>query len=284
MPQVSGPIVSLGSVPTMNHSSTLGPDVTLRPGPRVDLDPDEAVGRLLEVGDRPLGAGLVEEALPDEGRDVDREERRPGGRHQAVVGVAVPDPDGEGVGAGVAATGRRRRDVAVGVEVLRVVVRAGLEGGRPATARAVDRELAPERVDARVGVAGQDVGHDEGRLRADRLLAGRRHVGRHARQVVAVGVLDGQDRRVADLLAAVGQRPVGRDEVDRPDLLDTQRQGELAPSRSPWKFIPKSLALANTRSGPLIPIVLTDGMLSENWSAFRTRTGPRSRLSASFGV
>jgi len=30
-------------------------------------------------------------------------------------------------------------------------------------------------------------------------------------------------------------------------------------------------------------VALTDGMFSENWSAFRTRTGPRSVLSASFG-
>ena len=29
---------------------------------------------------------------------------------------------------------------------------------------------------------------------------------------------------------------------------------------------------------------LTDGMFSENWRAVRTRTGPRSRLSASAGV
>jgi hypothetical protein len=34
----------------------------------------------------------------------------------------------------------------------------------------------------------------------------------------------------------------------------------------------------------LIAAVLTAGMFSENWSAFRTRTGPRSRLSASAGV
>ena len=89
---------------------------------------------------------------------------------------------------------------------------------------------------------------------------------------------------MADRLAAVGERPVGRDEVDRADLLDAEREGELAPLRSPWNFIPNSWALAKTWSGPLIAIVLTDGMLSENWSALRTRTGPRSRLSASFGV
>ena len=32
---------------------------------------------------------------------------------------------------------------------------------------------------------------------------------------------------MADGLAAVGQRPVGRDDVDRPDLLDAEGEGQL---------------------------------------------------------
>ena len=32
---------------------------------------------------------------------------------------------------------------------------------------------------------------------------------------------------MADRLAAVGERPVGRDQVDRPDLLDAEREGQL---------------------------------------------------------
>ena len=61
----------------------------------------------------------------------------------------------------------RRRDVAERDEVLGVVVGAGLERRRSAAARSLQRELAPDRVLLRVGVAGQDVGHDVGRLRAD---------------------------------------------------------------------------------------------------------------------
>ena len=102
--------------------------------------------------------------------------------------------------------------------------------------------------------------------------------------VLAVRVLDRQDRRVADRLAAVGERPVGRHEVDRPDLLDAEGEGQLGGPRSPWKSIPNSWALAKTWSVPLMAIALTAGMLSENWRALRTRTGPRSRRSASFGV
>ena len=86
--------------PTMNHSSiAFVVGRCEEPGPRVDLDAHEAVGRPLEVGLGPLGGGLVEEALPDVGRDVDREERRPRGRDEAVVRVAVPDADGQGIGA-----------------------------------------------------------------------------------------------------------------------------------------------------------------------------------------
>ncbi len=53
---------------------------------------------------------------------------------------------------------------------------------------------------------------------------------------------------------------------------------------SVWKFMPKPLALSKTRWMPLLASVLTAGMLSENWSAWRARNGPRSRPSASDGV
>ena len=39
--------------------------------------------------------------------------------------------------------------------------------------------------------------------------------------------VDGQDRRVRDLLAAVGERPVGGHEIDRPDLLHAEGEGQL---------------------------------------------------------
>ena len=87
---------------------------------------------------------------------------------------------------------------------------------------------------------------------------------------------------MADRLAAVGERAVGGHQVDRPDLLDAQREGQL---RLPLalELHPELLGLGVDVVGPLMAIVLTAGMLSENWSALRTRTGPRSRLSASLG-
>ena len=46
-----------------------------------------------------------------------------------------------------------------------------------------------------------------------------------------------------DRLAVVAERAVGRDEVDRPDLLDAQGEGELAPCVAPWNFMPEVLGL-----------------------------------------
>ena len=65
MPHVSGRSSSLGCVPAMNHSSTAFLSDFAIAGPRVDLDPDESLGRTLEVRLRPLRGRLVQEALPD---------------------------------------------------------------------------------------------------------------------------------------------------------------------------------------------------------------------------
>ena len=55
--------------------------------------------------------------------------------------------------------------------------------------------------------------------------------------------------------------------------------------REPGKYeIPKSLDRSKKWSRPLITPALIEGMLSENWRAERSRTGPRSRLSAWVGV
>ena len=90
---------------------------------------------------------------------------------------------------------------------------------------------------------------------------------------------------MGDELAAVGERPVGRRQVDRPNLLDAEARAPARPiGVSVWNVIPKSFARAKRCSGVLTTVALTEGMFSENWSAFRTRTGPRSRLSASDGV
>src|SRR6478735_8666876 len=97
---------------------------------------------------------------------------------------------GERVGADLSARVGRRGDVAVGVEVLGVVVRAGLERGWAPAVGSRDRELAPERVHVLVGVAGQDVGDDVGGLWADDLLAGWRRIRRL--DVLARRVLDRQ--------------------------------------------------------------------------------------------
>ncbi len=48
--------------------------------------------------------------------------------------------------------------------------------------------------------------------------------------------------------------------------------------------MPKSWARSKTSSSPTIASALTAGMLSENWSAFRTRSGPRSRPLKSVGM
>ncbi len=94
----------------------------------------------------------------------------------------------------------------------------GLVGGRPVDAVVVDRPLAPEGVGLRLGVPGQDVGHDVGGLRADDrdgLRLRRRLVGPDHR---SVGPGHLQDRRPRHPLAAVGDRSVRADHVDRVDL------------------------------------------------------------------
>ena len=53
---------------------------------------------------------------------------------------------------------------------------------------------------------------------------------------------------------------------------------------SAWYWIPKSWSRSKIWSRPLISVCLMAGMLSENWSAERRRTGPRSSLSAWIGV
>ena len=47
---------------------------------------------------------------------------------------------------------------------------------------------------------------------------------------------------------------------------------------------PKSFVRLNWCSRPLMKPALMAGMLSENWSALRRRTGPRSRWSACVGM
>ncbi len=50
MPHVSGPSAAFGSVPTMNHSSTAPVVGRRQTGPRIDLEPDKAIGGPREVG------------------------------------------------------------------------------------------------------------------------------------------------------------------------------------------------------------------------------------------
>jgi hypothetical protein len=124
-----------------------------------------------------------------------------------------------------AAPGSRRHDVAV------VVRRAGLVRGRPAGPAVVDRPLAPERVDLGVGVAGQDVGDDVGRLAADDLGRLGLGDGRVGVDDVAVRVDDLEDRRPRHEDPAVGDRAVGAQHVDRVglDRADAHRETGALP-------------------------------------------------------
>ena len=107
---------------------------------------------------------LVQERLPQRRRAL---EGHGPVRRDAVVAVAHPGADDEGRRLGVL----RRGDVAHRREVDLVVRRAGLERGRPALAAVGDLAQRPERVLGGIGVRREDVGHDEGGLRADDLLA-----------------------------------------------------------------------------------------------------------------
>ena len=110
-------------------------------------------------------------------RHIDREHRAGRRGDGAVVAVAVPGTGDHGVGSVGSSGLRGRGDVAVRVEVLRVVVRAGLQSRRAMLAAGSgDLELAPERVDVRVGVALEDVGDDVRRLPGRDLIDGRRLV------------------------------------------------------------------------------------------------------------
>ncbi len=187
---------------------------------RVDGDLRQALGRAREAGDLPVRGGLAHEALPYERRHVDREHRPRRRRDRRVVAVAVPHADGQGVGAVGPAALRGRRDVAVRVEILGVVVGTGLERRRSAGALgSTDPELAPVRVDPRRRVAVEDVGHDVRGLWTDDL-----HRGCRGRQLDlrAGAVLDADDRGPLDARAAVAERPVCADEVDRSCLGDAE--------------------------------------------------------------
>ena len=193
---------------------------------------DEALG-LLEVDDR--------RALADLGQDP-RPERR---RRSERQGVACPAScrccpsrrrrRGRRRSGPRAARGSRTRGRRGCRSSSRSCTRRG--GGR----RGRDRPLAPERVRLRVGVAGQDVGDDVGRLRADhglRLAASSSGVGPDDG---AVGLGDLEDRRPRHQLAAVGDRAVGADHVDRVDLdrADAHRRDR---HRVREQWMPKSFA------------------------------------------
>ncbi len=143
--------------------------------------------------------------------------------HRGAVAVAGPRPGDQGVLAVGPSGARRRRDVAVRVEVLGIVVGARLERCRaPDAALRHNVPFAPVRVDRRVRVAGQDVRDDVGGLWRNHLRA-RRGLVREARQAGALGVLDVQDRRTSDVVAAVGHRGVRGRKIDRVHLQRPER-------------------------------------------------------------
>jgi hypothetical protein len=100
------------------------------------------------------------------------------------------------------------------VHVAVVVGRTGLVGRRASCPALLDRELAPVRVDLHLSVAGEDVGDDVGGLRADDLGAFRLGVVERP-DLAAVLIDDLGDELARHLDAAVGDRAVARDHVDR---------------------------------------------------------------------
>ena len=201
----------VGTVPGRKYSDTVSGRERpgFQAGERVDLGRDEALRRPLELGDLLALADLGQDRRPERGGRVERELAVVG----RVVAVAHPDTDRERRRLLVG----RRGDEAVGRDVAVVARRAGLVGGRAAGLAVVDRPLAPERVDLLVGVAGEDVGHDVGGPGADDAGALGRGLGRRPDDL-AVRVEDRADDPARHQHAAVGDRAVCAEQVDRMDL------------------------------------------------------------------
>ena len=90
--------------------------------------------------------------------------------------------------------------------------------------------------------------------------------------------------RARHLHAAVGDRAVRAEQVDRVDLERADAHRQDRDRRCSDSVRPKSLVRSKTWSRPVMIVALMAGMLSENWSAERSRTGPRSSLSAWVGM
>ena len=176
----------------------------------------------------------------------------------------------------------RIRQVAVGAEIAGVVGRAGLGGRRsagPAGRVAQGQLLGPDVVLGRVRVAGQDVADHERGLGRDRALALRASVpsrrsavaarGPRGSSAAGRGCRRSRSSRTRRSGRAVGPRP-SRAPRPGPDWRNA--------SRPPMNRMPIRSAVSATRSLPTRSRARMAGMLSEYWSALRTRTGPRSQL------
>ena len=101
-------------------------------------------------------------------------------------------------------------------------------------------------------------------------------------------VADLEDHPRRDVDAAVGERAVGRGRgrAAGPRPCRARRPGRPAGTAScrPGSGCPSFVARSATASLPTRWSARIAGMLSEYWSALRTRTGPRSSWSASRGV